>query len=97
VETVVAGAPPDGAVRDLVAGVEVALVAERGELGGEERERLARELEKLGGEIARADQRLSNADFLAKAPAPVVAGGRAKLAELREREARIRASLEAGG
>jgi valyl-tRNA synthetase len=97
VETVVTGAPPDGAVRDLVAGVEVALVAERGELGGEERERLARELEKLGGEIARADLRLSNVDFLAKAPAPVVAGGRAKLAELREREARIRASLEAGG
>ncbi len=97
VETVAAGVPPAGAVRDLVAGVEVALAAERGEMGADERGRLARELEKLAGEIARADQRLGNADFVAKAPAAVVAGGRARLAELRDREARIRASLEAGG
>jgi valyl-tRNA synthetase len=97
VEKVAAGAPPEGAVRDLVAGVDVALAAERGELGADERERLVRELDKLAGEIARADQRLGNADFVAKAPAAVVAGGRARLAELRDRETRIRASLEAGG
>jgi valyl-tRNA synthetase len=96
VESVAAGQPPDPAavvVRDLVAGVEVALAAEQLAVGSEERERLGRELEKLDGEIARAEQRLSNGEFLAKAPPAVVAGGRARLAELRERQERIRASL----
>jgi valyl-tRNA synthetase len=100
VETVAGGAPRPGAVRDLVAGVEVALGADRAEPGGElgagERERLRRELDKLDGEIARAEQRLGNHDFLARAPAAVVAGGRARLAELRERQERVRASLGGG-
>jgi valyl-tRNA synthetase len=100
VQAVAGGAPPPGAVRDLVAGVEVALAADRAERGGElgagERERLRRELDKLEGEIARAEQRLGNHDFLAKAPPAVVAGGRARLAELRERYERLRASLGGG-
>jgi valyl-tRNA synthetase len=114
--------PRVAAMRDLVpggAGIEVALVAERGDDGGgdrpgssatpttppagaagrgapPERDRVRRELEKLGEEIARAEQRLSNDDFLAKAPPAVVAGGRARLAELRERQELIRASLGGG-
>jgi len=112
VESVVAGTPPAGTavVRDLVAGVEVALAAAArgdagtgsapgggGALGAGERERLAREIQKLDDEIARAEQRLANQEFLAKAPPAVVAGGRARLAELRERRERLRASLDAGG
>jgi valyl-tRNA synthetase len=118
-----AGQPPAGAVRDLVAGFEVAVTlrpraasagaaaaggdggpgdgrrsgegGERAQAGAADRERLRRELARLEAEIARAEQRLGNADFLAKAPAAVVEGGRARLAELREREERIRASLGA--
>ncbi|HYX23424.1 MAG TPA: class I tRNA ligase family protein, partial [Thermoanaerobaculia bacterium] len=93
VETVTLGAPPEGAVRDLVAGVEIGAVVEKQDLGEEERGRLAKELEKLTAEIGRAEERLGNPDFLAKAPVHVVDGGRAKLAEMRERQATLRSSL----
>jgi valyl-tRNA synthetase len=95
VESVAFGRPPAGAVRDLVDGVDVALAAEAGGLGAAERERLSRELDKLAVEIERAERRLADTAFLAKAPPAVVAGGRERLAELRERHQRIRASLAA--
>jgi valyl-tRNA synthetase len=103
VEAVSFGPPGDGpqaaARRDLVDGVDIALAvlaADRGGLDTAERERLTRELEKLAGEIDRAERRLADADFLAKAPPAVVAGGRTRLAELRERQKRIRAILDGG-
>ena len=45
----------------------------------EEAKRLDRELEKLGKEVAQAQRKMSNEDFLAKAPAEVVAKEQAKL------------------
>ena len=93
VESIAFGTIPEGAVRDLVAGVEVAVVPEVQALGEEERGRLVKELEKLAAEIARAEERLSNEQFLSKAPPHVVEGGRARLAEMREREASLKASL----
>ncbi len=66
---------------------------ERQELGAEERARLAKELEKLSGDIARAEERLANPNFLARAPAHVVEGGHANLAEMRERQAVLRSGL----
>ena len=93
VETVSFGPPPEGARRDLVAGVEIGVGVERQEMSAEERARLAKELEKLTAEISRADERLANADFLAKAPAHVVEGGRARLGEMRERRDTLRSSL----
>jgi valyl-tRNA synthetase len=93
VESIAFGTIPEGAVRDLVAGVEVAVVPEAQALGEEERGRLAKELEKLAAEIARAEERLGNEQFLSKAPPHVVEGGRARLAEMREREASLKASL----
>jgi valyl-tRNA synthetase len=98
VETVAFGSIPEGARRDLVAGVEIGLqqaAVEQAAMSAEERGRLAKELEKLEAEISRAEERLSNADFLGKAPAKVVEGGRAKLAEMRERQASLRSSLGA--
>ncbi|HVT57874.1 MAG TPA: valine--tRNA ligase [Thermoanaerobaculia bacterium] len=96
VDSVVFGAAPEGARRDTVAGVsgvEIGLALERQALDEHERGRLARELAKLAGEIARAEQRLGDPQFLAKAPAEVVAGGRARLAAMREREQRLRDSV----
>ncbi len=90
-----AAPPPEGASRDLVAGIEVSLVAERQELAAEERERLERDLAKIDGEIRGAEGRLTNESFLAKAPPQVVEGNRQRLAELQERRQRILASLEA--
>ncbi|HEV2854329.1 MAG TPA: valine--tRNA ligase [Thermoanaerobaculia bacterium] len=93
VETVTLGPAPEGARRDLVAGIEIGVAVEKQEMSAEERSRLTKELEKLDGDVARAEERLSNPDFLGKAPAHVVEGGRAKLAEMRERQATLRSSL----
>jgi valyl-tRNA synthetase len=93
VETVTLGAAPEGARRDLVAGIEIGIAVEKTEMSAEERGRLEKELDKLITEIGRADERLSNPEFLGKAPAHVVEGGRAKLAEMRERQAALRSSL----
>ena len=84
---------PDGASRDLVAGINVGLVPDAVELGEEERQRLQAELEKLEDEIGRARGRLSNEQFLAKAPPEIVEGNRERLAELEQRRERIVAGL----
>jgi valyl-tRNA synthetase len=94
VETVTLGPAPEDARRDLVAGVEIGVAVEAQAMTAEERARLEKELEKLTSEIARAEERLANPEFLAKAPAHVVEGGRARLAEMRERQATLRSSLE---
>jgi valyl-tRNA synthetase len=88
------GPAPDQASRDLVAGIAFGLLPEEREIGDEERERLRAELESLDAEIGRARGRLSNAQFLAKAPDHVVEGNRARLAELEERRERIVSGLE---
>ena len=93
VETVAIGPVPEGTRRDLVAGVEIGVAVEKQEMTVEERGKLEKELEKLTAELSRAEERLSNPDFLGKAPAHVVEGGRARLAEMRERQAALRSSL----
>jgi valyl-tRNA synthetase len=92
-ETVQAGAGPEGGRRDVVGGVEITLVTEAQEISDEERQRLEKELEKLETEIARAEERLGNEQFLSKAPPHVVEGGRARLAEMKERRSTLRSSL----
>jgi valyl-tRNA synthetase len=92
--TVTIGPPPEGASRDLVAGVQVGVVPEALELGAEERKRLEADLAELDEAIGRARDRLSNEAFLSKAPPQVVEGNRKKLAELEERRERLAAGLE---
>jgi valyl-tRNA synthetase len=101
VEQIAWGPAPEGARRDVVAGVEIGVTVEAGvgngaqAMGEDERRRLEKELEKLDTEIGRSEERLSNEQFLSKAPAQVVETGRAKLAEMKERRASLRASLGA--
>ena len=57
----------------------------------EERARLDRELASLAAERARAEAKLANPAFLEKAPAPVVAKARERLAEVDEALAKVRA------
>ncbi len=58
-----------------------------------ERTRLAGEIKKTEGEIARLSGKLSNEGFLAKAPAAVVDGEKAKLAKYEDTLAALRTAL----
>lgn len=68
---------------------EAAVVAIRAEVSREEltkqRERLVRECDRLQQEQERLGRKLGNADFVSRAPGPVVEKTRARLAEARER------------
>jgi valyl-tRNA synthetase len=85
-------APPVGQAAKLLAGgVELYLPLEGLLDLDEERARLDRELATLGAERARAEAKLANRDFLEKAPPPVVAKARERLAEVDEALAKVRA------
>ena len=58
-----------------------------------EKARLAGEEKKLVGEIERLEKKLSNAGFVAKAPAAVIDGEKAKLAKYQENLAGVREAL----
>ncbi len=58
-----------------------------------ERERLNKEKEKTLGEIERLEKKLSNEGFVAKAPAAVIDGERAKLAKYKEQLESIEAAI----
>jgi len=85
-------APPSpGTIQDVVRGVEIAVGA--GEVAAAARQRLERELADLAPRIAQAEGRLADQAFRAKAPAEVIAKSEAKLAEMKDRQATLRASL----
>ena len=98
-EAIELGAAPAGAVLDSLAGVEFALVPESGanESSGPGAAAVDGQLLQLRDEIARAEARLADESFVSKAPARVVEGNRARLAELRERYARLAAGSGAAG
>ena len=93
VAKVTAGQGPAGSVRDRAGGVNLAFEVEAPEMSESERAKLARDLQKIDAEIAGARGRLSNPGFLEKAPAHVVEGNRARLAELEERRQRMGEAL----
>jgi len=59
-----------------------------------ERQRLAAEIEEMAKGIASSEKLLSNEDFLAKAPAHVVERERNKLADYRQRQAKLQERLQ---
>jgi valyl-tRNA synthetase len=92
-ETVEVGSVGQGtpAAKLLAGGAELYLPLEGLLDLEEERARLDRELATLGAERARAEAKLANPAFLEKAPAPVVAKARERLAEVDEALAKVRA------
>ncbi len=60
-----------------------------------ERKRLEKELERADGEIKRLEGKLGNAGFIAKAPAAVVEGERAKLDRAKAMKAQLEAAIAA--
>jgi valyl-tRNA synthetase len=87
------GEGPEGAARDLVAGVRLAVLPAARAVGEEERRRRERELQRIETEIAGAERRLADPQFLAKAPPAVVAGSRERLADLSRRRDGLLAGL----
>jgi len=93
VAQVTAGHGPAESVRDRAGGVNLAFEVEAPAMSESERAKLARDLKKIDGEIAGARGRLSNPGFLENAPAHVIEGNRARLAELEERRQRMSEAL----
>ncbi len=87
------GPAPAHAVRDRVAGMNLGVAVEAVPLSAEQRRKLEGELEKVERDIHHAEARLGNPEFVARAPAHVIDGNRARLAELRERALVVRAEL----
>ena len=90
------GRPGDLAV--IVAGGELEATIrpadhERGDADALERARLERELAEAEGWLAAARERLANEAFVARAPAAVVEGARAREAELADQVERLRERL----
>jgi valyl-tRNA synthetase len=60
----------------------------------QERQRLQKEMDKLKGEIVKLDKKLTNEQFLAKAPEEVVAEQRERLADSRQTMSKLQTALE---
>ena len=58
-----------------------------------ERARLGKEVTRLAGEIVKAEAKLANVSFVARAPAAVVAQERARMAEFAQTLQRLRQQL----
>jgi valyl-tRNA synthetase len=88
------GGRPPGTVVAVGGDVEV-LVGLRGLVEPEkERERIERQLKKIGKDIDVLDKRLSNPNFASNAPGEVVAEARQQLASLRSKKSRLEEARE---
>ncbi len=88
------GAGPEGAVQAVVDEATLFLP-----LGGvidvdQETARLAREIDKVEGEIGRIDKKLANRNFVAKAPPEVVEENREKRAEYQQTRTTLTEALQ---
>ena len=88
------GGPTKGAAPVALAGATLVLPLAGIIDAGAERKRLEKEIGKLDGDIAKADKKLSNADFVAKADPEAVEDQRERLAEAKAARARLAVALE---
>src|SRR5215468_8919858 len=85
--------PPQGAVQLIVRG-EIAALPLKGVIDfAAEKARLEKEMARVTSDIARIDAKLSNADFVARAPEDVVEGEREKREEAETRRLKIDEAL----
>jgi valyl-tRNA synthetase len=89
-----AAGPPAAAAKAVVDQVEIFMPLTGIIDFAEEANRLDRELEKLGKEVSQAQRKLSNEDFLAKAPAEVVNKEQAKLQAQAEKLTKLQTHRE---
>ncbi len=79
----------------LVAGEATVMLSLKGHLDlDRERTRIQKDIDRAAAEIAKADKKLANADFVAKAPQEVVADLRERLAEETGRRGKLAAALK---
>jgi valyl-tRNA synthetase len=88
------GGPPAAAAKAIVDAVEIFIPLTGIIDFQEEAKRLDRELEKLTKEVSQAQRKMENADFLAKAPAEVVAKEQAKLQAQTEKLTKLKTHRE---
>jgi valyl-tRNA synthetase len=86
------GAPPD-AHRDVVGGVAVAIEVPEKVLTPEQQAKLQKDVEALEKELAGIEAKLGNAQFLERAPAPIVAGAKSRKDEILSRLETLRQNL----
>ena len=86
--------PPKAAVTAVVGALEIYLPLDDLVNLEEERVRLAKEVGKIEGELARVEKKLSNGDFIAKAKPEVIQKEKAKAVEFEEKIRTLRSSLE---
>jgi valyl-tRNA synthetase len=91
------GTAPESAHRDVVGGVEFALELPPVEVSADALAKIAKEIEALEKELAGADARLSNPQFVEKAPPQVIEGSKARRREIVERLATLRQNLAGAG
>jgi valyl-tRNA synthetase len=85
---------PEASVQIIISGA-IACLPLKGVIDlAAERARLEKEMQKVATDIARVDAKLSNADFIARAPEEVVDGEREKREEAEGRKAKILEALE---
>lgn len=84
---------PEGSIQQVVG--EATLCLQLGDVIdlGAERARLAKEIDRLDGEIARIDKKLGNEKFTARAPEDVVAGEREKRAGYEAEKVQVQEAL----
>jgi valyl-tRNA synthetase len=83
----------DDLLRGVTGPCEIGIIPPKPTDLGQERDRLARELAKVAAEAEKIERKLANADFVAKAPAAVVAETRARLDELEARRTKLGQNL----
>ncbi len=82
-----------GDLQDRVAGVEMALFLPERKLGATELAAMAKERDKLAGQITATEKQLEDTNFLSKAPEQVVEKRRLRLEEMKKRLETIERSL----
>ena len=89
-----ADAPPRGAVTFVHGEATIALPLEGVVDFRAEADRLAKEIKRLAGDIAKIDAKLSNAEFMRKAPEEVVEEQRERRADAEAAKAKLEGAVE---